>query len=64
MGYAFNLGGAVVSWESMKQRTAAFLSTEAKNMALTHGYFVQNILCELLGKRESTTLYNDSLLTS
>jgi hypothetical protein len=40
------------------------LSTEAEYMAITHGskeaISLQNMLCKLLGKRDSTALYNDS----
>jgi hypothetical protein len=60
MDCAFRLGGTVLLWESRKQRTVVALSsTEAQYMAFTHStktIFLQNMFCELLGKKDSTAL--------
>ena len=65
-GYAFILGGSVISWEAGKQRRVALSTTEAEYMSL--GEATKEALClqsilnsiGLFGENECVVLFNDN----
>jgi hypothetical protein len=63
-GYAFQLGGGPVSWESKKQPTTALSSTEAEYMALAsatkEACYLRRFIHEITGKLNSVNLASDS----
>ncbi|XP_051172371.1 uncharacterized protein LOC127288775 [Leptopilina boulardi] len=64
-GSIFIFGGAVISWESRKQRTTALSSTEAEYMAISdaakEAVYLTRFLRDLrLSKFAKLTIYNDN----
>jgi len=64
-GYAFILGGAVVSWRSQKQRVVALSSTESEYISMTEAskeaIYLQGLLEEMeLSDMGGITLYVDN----
>ena len=65
MSYCFFLNGAVVSWNSKKQRTVSTSTTEAEYIALGHAareaVWIRRFINEMkLEAVEDVTLYGDN----
>lgn len=63
-GFCFKLSGAVISWQSSKQKTVALSSTEAEYMALAEAskeaLYLRNLIKEFTDSLCCIDIFNDS----
>lgn len=63
-GFCFTKSGAVISWESKKQRTVALSICEAEYMAMSEAcreaIYLQKLEFEIIGSYSKIVMYNDS----